>query len=50
MFSKGFLWRLGTGIKERGDRIGHVKVFGVFIFGWLSCPIRQIGFAIKKLA
>jgi len=47
MFSKGFIYRWGIRIKNLGDRAGHKRVFGVFVFGWLSVPIRGIGFRLK---
>jgi len=47
MFSKGFVYRWGIRIKNFGDRAGRIKVFGVFVFGWLSVPIRCLGFRLK---
>jgi hypothetical protein len=47
---RGFIFRLGVWVKERGERIGHVKVHGVFILGWLAGPIIVLGLKIKGLA
>ena len=47
---KGFIYRWGIRIKECGERIGHVKIRGVFIFGWIAGPIITIGLKIKGLA
>jgi len=45
--SKGFIYRLGMRIKDFGERVGHVKVCGVFILGWLSAPIARKGLSIE---
>ena len=47
---KGYIYRLGILVKERGERIGHVKVKGVFVFGWLAALIITIGLKIKGFA
>lgn len=47
IFSKGFIYRWGMRIKDFGERVGHVKIRGVFILGRLSDWITHIGLAIK---
>jgi hypothetical protein len=47
VFSKGFIYRWGIRIKDLGESVGHVKICGVFILGWLSTPIVRKGLAIK---
>lgn len=45
--SKGFIYRWGIRIKDFGERVGHIKIRGVFILGWLSIPIVRIGLVVK---
>jgi hypothetical protein len=47
MFSKGFIYRLGVRIKDFGERVGHIKVCGVFLFKRLSSRIVAKGLEIK---
>ena len=47
IFSKGFIYRTGIRIKNFGERVGHVKIHGVFIFSWLSGWIVNKGLAMK---
>jgi len=44
---KGFIFRWGERIEKAGERIGHVKIRGVFAFGWLAGLIIDIGLKIK---
>jgi hypothetical protein len=48
IFSKGFIYRTGMRIKEIGERVGHVKIRGVFIFSRLSDWITRKGLNIKE--
>lgn len=48
MFSKGFIYRTGVRIKDFGERVGHIKIRGVFIFGWIADRIIRKGFAMKE--
>jgi hypothetical protein len=32
ILSKGDIWRLGQRIKDMGERMAHVRIFGVHIF------------------
>ena len=47
MFNKGFIFRWGMRIKDCGERIGHVNIFGIPILGWLADPIISVGLKIK---
>jgi len=47
MFSKGFIYRWGMRIKDFGERVGHIKIGGVFIFKGLSVLIIKKGLSIK---
>ena len=49
MLSKGFIYILGVWVRERGERLGHVKFKGVFVFDWLAALIITIGLKIKGL-
>jgi len=48
IISKGFIFRWGMRIKDFGERVGHVKIRRVFVFGWLADLIVPIGLAIKN--
>jgi len=48
MFSRGFVHRWGCRFKNLGDRLGHIRVFGVFAFDLLAVPLRQIGFWLMR--
>ena len=47
MINKGFIFRWGMRIKDFGERIGHVNIFGVPVFGWLADPIISVGLKIR---
>jgi len=47
MFSKGFHYRWGVRIKDFGERLGHIKIFSVFIFNRLSSRMIGLGLKIK---
>ena len=47
---KGFIYRTGTRIKEIGERMGHVKIFGFHVFNWFCGSIIWLGISIKDLA
>jgi hypothetical protein len=58
LFSKGTVYRTGMRIKDFGERVVHIKIFGCFVFhrlsGWivgkglkmkdsvLGCPISEL--------
>jgi hypothetical protein len=48
IFSKGFIYRTGMRIKDIGERVGHVKICGVFIFSRFSKWITLKGLNIKE--
>lgn len=45
VFSKGFIYRWGQRIKDLGERMGHVRLFGIHICGHY---IIGLGYAIKN--
>jgi len=47
ILSNGDIYRLGQWIKERGERIGHVRVFGVHFLNWIVGPVVKLGLAIR---
>ena len=47
IFSKGAIYRLGQRIKERGERIGHVRMFGIHFLNWIAGPVIALGLAIR---
>jgi len=47
-FSKGFIYRTGVRVKDFGERVGHVKIRGVFIFSQVSDWITRKGLAMKE--
>jgi hypothetical protein len=48
IFSNGFIYRWGVRIKEFGERMGHVRLFGIHIFNWCCGPVINLGYAIIK--
>lgn len=46
IFGKGFVFRWGQRINDAGERMGHVKVFGIRVFGWLCGPVITLGHRI----
>jgi len=46
---KGSIWRLGQRIKDNGERIGHVRVFGVHFLNWIAGPVISLGLAIRGM-
>jgi hypothetical protein len=47
-FSRGFIYRMGVRIKERGERMAHVKVLGIPVLRWCSRPVIVFGLVIKN--
>jgi hypothetical protein len=45
--SKGWIFRLGVGIKDAGERLGHIRVCGVHVFGWCCGLVIWIGYLIR---
>jgi hypothetical protein len=50
IFSKGFVYRLGQRIKDFGERMGHVRLFGIRIFGLVCGPVISLGYGIRDSA
>jgi hypothetical protein len=50
IFSKGFIYRTGTWIKERGERMAHVRPFGIPVLRWCCGPVIALGLAIRESA
>jgi hypothetical protein len=48
VFSKGFIFRWGQRIKEFGERMGGVRLFGVPMFRWCADPVIGFGRRIKN--
>ena len=45
VLSSGFKYRWGIRIKDFGERVGHINIFGLFFLSWVAGPI--IGFGLK---
>jgi len=45
---KGSIWRLGQQIKDIGERIGHVRMFGIHFLNWIAGPVISLGLAIRS--
>jgi len=45
--NKGRVYRAGVAIKDFGERLGHIKVLGVRIFGWCCGLVIQFGLSRK---
>lgn len=43
VFSKGFIYRFGQRIKDLGEWLGHVKIFGLRIFCWCCGAVTGAG-------
>ena len=50
IFSKGFIYRWGQRIKEAGERMGHISLFGIHIFNWLFGLVINLGLWIRDSA
>ena len=47
MLSKGFVLRTGGKIKDFGERMAHVKICGVRVFGWCCDAVIRLGHAMR---
>ena len=45
--SKGSVWRLGQQIKDFGERMGHIRMFGIHFLNWIAGPVISLGLAIR---
>jgi len=50
IFNGCFIWRTGQRIKDFGERIGHVRLFGFHYLNWLASPVIALGYKIRDLA
>jgi hypothetical protein len=48
--SGGFIWRQGQRIKDFGERMDHVRVFGFHILRWCCGAVIGLGYKIRDLA
>jgi len=47
---KGSIYRFGVSVKEAGERMGHIKVRGVFVFHFLCVPVILVGKLIRAVS
>jgi hypothetical protein len=47
IMSKGSIYRFGVCVKEFGERIGHVRLFGIHFLNWFAWLVIRLGLAIK---
>lgn len=47
VLSRCFVYRWGQRIKDFGERMGHIRVFGIHIFRWCCGAVIGAGLAIK---
>lgn len=50
MFSTGFIYRWGVRIKEFGERLGHIRIFGKVVFSGLANLMVNKGLKIRASA
>jgi hypothetical protein len=43
---KGWIYRRAVGLKEFGERLAHIRVFGTRPFLWASGPFIRLGSSI----
>ena len=48
IFGKGFVYRFGVSLKEFGERMAHVRAFGVPLLNWCCGPVIALGLMIKN--
>ena len=48
ILSNGDIYRLGQWIKERGERIGHIRMFGIHFLNWVAGPVISFGLAVRN--
>ena len=48
-FKKGGIYRLGVSVKEQGERMAHVRVFGIHFLNWIAGPVISLGLAIRGM-
>ena len=45
--SKGAIYRLGIRVKNLGEKLGHIRLFGFHIFSLLCAPVINLGYALR---
>jgi hypothetical protein len=45
---KGFIFRCGQGIKDFGEGMSHVKIFGIPVLRPFCGPVISLGLAIRN--
>jgi hypothetical protein len=43
---KGWIFRRAAGLKDFGERLAHIQIFGIRIMFWASRPVRKTGLAL----
>ena len=43
----GFIYRRAVGLKDFGERLSHIKVFGIRVFWWPSGLLIGLGLALR---
>ena len=46
MLSKGTIFNLGSEIKDFGERMAHVRLFGFPLFRWCCGPVIRLGYIV----
>jgi len=44
---KGWIYRRAVGLKDRGERLGHIQVFGLRPFTLLASVLICLGLALR---
>ena len=47
MFSEGFVYRLGVGLKDCGERMARARVFGIPLLRWCCGAVTGLGLRVK---
>ena len=50
IFSKGSIYRKGISLKERGERMAHIRIFGIPVFRCFCGPVIGLGYKLIGLA
>jgi len=43
----GFIYRRAIAIKNTGERLAHIKIFGIRPLFWASSPVIMLGLAMR---
>jgi hypothetical protein len=49
ILSRGFIWRQGQSIKDFGEQMAAVRIFGIPILRWCCGPVISLGYKIRDL-